>query len=80
MTTKVMNNRKMIIKMKAIKKKSMQYNLTTKMIKMEMKMKMKMKMRIRMRMRMRMRMMKNSFDDCHILKINIYASELKVKF
>lgn len=78
MTTKVMNNRKMIIKMKAIKKKSMQYNLTTKMIKMEMKMKMKMKMRIRMR--MRMRMMKNSFDDCHILKINIYASELKVKF
>lgn len=72
MTTKVMNNRKMIIKMKAINKKSMQCNLTTKMIKMEMKMK--------MRIRIRMRMMKNSFDDCHILKINIYASELKVKF
>ena len=76
MTTKVMNNRKMIIKMKIIKKKSMQSNLTIKMIKMEMEMKMKMKMRIRIR----MRMMKNSFDDCHILKINIYASELKVKF
>jgi hypothetical protein len=69
-----MNNRKMRIKMKAIKKKSMQCNLTIKMIKMEMKMKMK------MRIRMRMRMMKNSFDDSHILKINIYASELKVKF
>lgn len=58
---KMMNNRKMRIKMKAIKKKLIQYNQTIKMIKMKMEMKMR-------------KNRKNNCDDCNILKIIMYLN------